>query len=84
MGGGGGVLGTFNWPWILVSSCHVQYTYTYLPLGRFAQDMVHPNHLGKNGAIAEGVAQGVQPGSDLTIKRHVWVGTSSVEVMFWK
>ena len=40
------------------------YTYVFL-LCRFVQDMVHSNHLGKNGAIAERVAQCIQPTSEL-------------------
>jgi len=46
------------------------YTYVSLLLGGIVQDVVHSNHLGKNGAIAEGVAQCIQPGSDLTMERE--------------
>ena len=34
------------------------------------KDVIHPNHLGKNGAIAERVAQCSQPGSDIAQHGH--------------
>ena len=45
------------------------------------QDVVHSNHLGKNGAVAEGVAQCVQPGSDLTVERNELECASVLQVM---
>jgi len=46
----------------------------------FVKDIVHSNHLGKNGAIAEGVVQCSQPGCALC--KYVWVHTN-VEAMLW-
>ena len=34
------------------------------------KDVIHSNHLGKNGAIAERVAQCTQPGSDIAQHGH--------------
>ena len=44
----------------------------YLPFLRrgFVKDVIHSNHLGKNGAIAERVAQCSQPGSEITQYSH--------------
>ena len=40
----------------------------------FVKDVIHSNHLGKNGAIAERVAQCSQPGSDIAQCSHnLWV-----------
>ena len=36
----------------------------------FVEDIVYSNHLGKNGAIAERVAQCSQPGSDIAQCNH--------------
>ena len=42
---------------------------------RFVEYVVYSNHLGKNGAIAERVAQCSQPGSDIAQNSHnLWVG----------
>ena len=41
----------------------------------FVKYVIHSNHLGKNGAIAERVAQCSQPGSDIAQYSHsMWVG----------
>ena len=44
----------------------------YLPFLRrgFVKDVIHSNHLGKNGAIAERVAQCSQPGGEITQCHH--------------
>ena len=39
------------------------------------KDVIHSNHLGKNGAIAEGVAECNQPGGDIAHhSNNLWVG----------
>ena len=48
----------------------------YLPFLRrgFVKDVIHSNHLGKNGAIAERVAQCSQPGSEIAQYSHsMWI-----------
>ena len=41
---------------------------------RFVKDVIHSNHLGKNGAIAERVSQCSQPGGDIAQYSHsMWI-----------
>ena len=50
-------------------------SYLLLLVCGVVKDVIHPNHLGKNGAIAERVAQCSQPGSDIAQCSHnLWVG----------
>ena len=42
----------------------------------FVKDVVYSNHLGKNGAIAERIAQCSQPGGEIAQCHHsLWVGS---------
>ena len=45
---------------------------SYLPFLRcgFVKDVIHSNHLGKNGTIAERIAQCSQPGSEIAQYSH--------------
>ena len=45
-------------------------SYRLLLRCRFVKDVIHSNHLGKNGAIAERVAQRSQPGGDIAQYSH--------------
>ena len=67
--------------WTPLSPCPDHYTYISLLQCGFVKDIVHSDHLGKNSAIAEGVSQCSQPGSDLAMDPWVCANVEVVRVM---